>query len=514
MKKLLFAFSITTIFFVSCASTPKKPELPGKEEIVEYKNCRYNIENKTYLTDKELRDDCDYLKYYLYNAYAGIDESIDNGFDLDGIIEQIYNQSLANKQKTNGLISSNDFIKTASDILAKNWINDDQHLILGNFSHNGLTLYHSNIYFEKKGDKYKVIKSDVDSIKTGDEYTGPESNLYKYYNKNDNLYRFSLMTNKKIKSGVISINNQPITIPVKTDKVIPTNTNGIGLKTTDKTLYMSLGDCSMVYGNSVEAEKFSKVFDKFYTNISKNMKGKENIIFDLRSNPGGYYDYPTKMLTAAYYNNQTDTEFQKQILYLFFNKVRTNCIDLFSPVFAQWFYDYSEDSKAFEGLNEDTKNFIIYSCKTYKTKPIRKQIASNYYVSDYTEFPQPDFKGNIYVLINNMSCSSAEFATEMSYFLQDKGINVTLVGENTWGGMKYVGMYNIQLPHSGMYLFIGSTYGESDFLKNLPAWHGEGKGMYPDYWATNDVILDTLINLTNDQQLKETLKGLDKQQLQ
>ena len=101
----------------------------------------------------------------------------------------------------------------------------------------------------------------------------------------------------------------------------------------------------------------------------------------------------------------------------------------------------------------------------------------------------------------------------MTYLLQEKGINVTLVGENSWGGIKYGGMLGNQLPNSGLFTSTGIYFGEAPTLQSIPNWKGEGMGFFPDYWATNDTILPTLIDLTGDTQLKETLAGLDKKQL-
>ena len=101
----------------------------------------------------------------------------------------------------------------------------------------------------------------------------------------------------------------------------------------------------------------------------------------------------------------------------------------------------------------------------------------------------------------------------MAYLLKEKGVNVTLVGENTWGGIKYAGMFTFHLPHSGLYTYTGIEFGEAPTLQSIPNWKGEGMGFFPDYWATNDTILATLVELTNDEQLKETLKDLGKKQL-
>ena len=103
MKKLLRVISVILVLlcllFVSCAST----KVEG-EEFVEYKNVNYTVKNKILLTQQELREDCDMLKYILYTCYAGIDEAIELGFDLDGTIEEIYNKAWDSRQIHSGLV--------------------------------------------------------------------------------------------------------------------------------------------------------------------------------------------------------------------------------------------------------------------------------------------------------------------------------------------------------------------------------------------------------------------------
>ena len=53
---------------------------------------------------------------------------------------------------------------------------------------------------------------------------------------------------------------------------------------------------------------------------------------------------------------------------------------------------------------------------------------------------------------------------------------------------------------------------DTGLLSKNPKWHGDTKGFYPDYWATNETILDTLVYLTKDEELRTALKGLEKGQ--
>ena len=146
-------------------------------------------------------------------------------------------------------------------------------------------------------------------------------------------------------------------------------------------------------------------------------------------------------------------------------------------------------------------------------KPVRKHISADTYKTDFTEFPKPDFQGNVYILINCRTASAAELGTGMAFYLKNQGINVQLVGENSMGAVKYVGMLNYTLPNSGIWMNMGSNYGLADIFAEIPQFMGEGKGFYPDYWTTNETILPTLVNITGDKALLEALAGLDKNML-
>lgn len=512
MKKILISAALLSIFLVSCASTSN---LPGKEEYVEYKDMSFIPENKLYLTQQELREDCDMLKYGLYNSYAGIDEAIENGFDLDATIEDIYNQTLK-KKAWNNLYSTSDFQAIIRSTMSKKINNTDQHISIAGNIKDSVVLRISDIFFNKIDDEFFVSKSDVDTIKEGDKYTGPIENLYPYITADGLNYRFCVMTNKNIKSAVISINDQKLNVPAKAEKPIPTKEAGTGYKSTNQTLYMSLGDCSMPFGIGDAASNFTYTWDNYLANISENAKGKNTIIFDLRSNPGGYMQFPAKILTSAFYfNHADDPEFQKDIYALFWNKATEDCVELTSPIIMQLEKKWMNTTWTNElnSFNDETQAYFKNYFRTINIKPLRKPIPLNYRACSFTEFPEPDFKGDVYVLINQRSASAAEFGTQMAYLLKDKGISVTLVGENSWGGIKYGGMIGFSLPHSGLYSRVGIYLGESHYLQEIPNWKGEGSGFYPDYWATNDTILDTLIYLTGDKDLESTLEGLDKSQL-
>ena len=505
MKKLLNIACLCVLLF-SCATN----QLSEGEEIVEYKDISYTSEDKKQLTEAELREDCDMLKYIVYNSYAGIDEAIENGFDLDATIEEIYNKTL--EKKVLGMYNTSDFKSIAREVFSKNLNNTDQHISIENELKNQKKLYYTKIYLNKIDDKYVVCKSEEKSVQEGMEYTGPESNLYEIITAEGPVYRYGLMTNKGIKTAQISLNGQKFSVEAKPDNPIPKKNDWSGLKTTENTVYISLGDCiqSTGIGNSSMLSEY--YWTNYLSQVSENTRGKSNIIFDLRSNVGGYREFPAKILRAAYYFENKDEQRSEDIEALMINITGEECKQIISPVTEQRsnISLTKNNSVIFNRYTPELQEFYKAYWKRMKRRPTRLFISLKQFYTELETLPAPDFNGDVYILLNHKSASAAEFGTLMAYELKDQGINVHIVGENSCGAFKYGGMRSYLLKNSSLYLYLGCYFGEPPLIKSLPNWHGEGSGFVPDYWATNDTILNTLVTLTKDQQLLEVLKGLDK----
>ena len=164
-------------------------------------------------------------------------------------------------------------------------------------------------------------------------------------------------------------------------------------------------------------------------------------------------------------------------------------------------------------MDLDRQEYFKNYWKNMKRRPIRKHIPLKEYTSTLEAFPQPDFQGDIYILINKYTASASEFGIGMAYLLQDKGIKVHLIGENTAGAFKYGGMQTNYLPNSGLLVYTGVYFGESSGMKANSNWLGEGFGFKPDFYACRENILSILILLTKDTELADCLKGLDREQL-
>ncbi len=509
-KSLLFSLSILIFLsFTACLSVNQE----NGDELVEYKKISYESKKLSSLTKEQLRQDCDWLKYYLYNAYAGIDEAIANGLDLDATIEQIYEESC--KKEFLGQISTSDFSSVTRSILSKKLKNSDQHIGINGTLKDSSRLYYTSVYFEKRDDGYFVKKSEEESVKEGMKYNGPETNLYKILTDDGILYRYGVMTNKNIKSAVLYVNALQITVNAEVDKPIPSKYTWTGLQSTAETVYVSLGDCNQLFGIDDDANRGDYYWDDYLSKVQNAAAGKKNLIFDLRSNPGGYPQYPARILRAALYNQLQNEEQATEIENFMMNKTYENCVGIISPVTGQLEKEAYKNyfKNRFLSFKPEVQEFLKKYWRQMEVYPLRTHLPLDVYATNLTQLPQPDFKGDIYILLNEYSASASEYATLMAYEFQNSDIKVHIIGENSCGAFKYAGMWSHLLPNSDIYLSFGVNFGEPPLMLSIPNWKGEGNGFYPDYWATNDTILNTLINLTADQELQTVLSDLGKKLL-
>ena len=162
--------------------------------------------HKTTLTEKELNRDLDYIKHYMSTCYAGYDDMVEKGFNLDSAIENIYNNT--KKEMHNGVVASSVLItNTINELIEKNPLIDG-HFSISGASRYPYKLYFSDLYFEPKQTssetKYfltKIQREEIDKeesflkkkvplteLPLNLEYTGSTQNLYKWFDGNKILF--------------------------------------------------------------------------------------------------------------------------------------------------------------------------------------------------------------------------------------------------------------------------------------------------------------------------------------
>lgn len=497
------------------------------------------------LTEMELNRDLDYIKHYMSTCYAGYDDMVEKGFNLNSAIENIYNNT--KKEMHNGVVASSVLItNTINELIEKNPLIDG-HFSISGASRYPYKLYFSDLYFEEKQSasetKYfltKIQREEIDKEESFSkkkvpltelplnlEYTGSTQNLYKWFDGNKIIYRYGVFTNKEIHFAYIDLNNNKEKIPVYYFDRLESKTKNQSYKETNKTLYLSLQNFTFDNRSDVHSFYGQKEFQNLLNIAKEKSKNKENIILDLRSNGGGEpirlallfanilydnYDFDTlNQITLCANENSTDvfsTTIAKERLYSFFYEIK----------------DYFKTLK-FRGNKENFEYKEYYDSIYKKQKKIRnRQILPQLFfpskkmitVTPQTEdkpLPPTNFSGTIYILTDRYSASCSEYTIGLAYKLAEKlNFNVVHLGENSNGAVYYVNPWSFVTPYSGLWFYMPTNKLEPRIF-NHQNFKGEGLGWHPEYWVTKYNLANTLTNLIEDPELPQMLVGLEKNHL-
>ena len=351
--------------------------------------------HKTTLTEKELNRDLDYIKHYMSTCYAGYDDMVEKGFNLDSAIENIYNNT--KKEMHNGVVASSVLItNTINELIEKNPL-IDSHFSINGAGRYPYKLYFSDLYFEAKQTasetKYfltKIQREEIDKeesflkkkvplteLPLNLEYTGSTQNLYKWFDGNKIIYRYGVFTNKEINFAYINLNNNKEKIPVYYFDRLESKTKNQSYKETNKTLYLSLQDFMFDISSDIHEFHGQKEFQNLLDIAKEKSKNKENIILDLRSNGGGEPIRLSLLFANILYDNY-DFDTLNQITLC----ANENSTDVFSSTIAKRrlhsiFYDIKDFFKKLKFRNKKEKfEYEEYYDSIYKkqNRIINKQI--------------------------------------------------------------------------------------------------------------------------------------------
>ena len=501
--------------------------------------------HKTTLTEKELNRDLDYIKHYMSTCYAGYDDMVEKGFNLDSAIENIYNNT--NKEMHNGVVASSVLItNTINELIEKNPL-IDSHFSINGSGRYPYKLYFSDLFFEEKQTttetKYfltKIQREEIDKeesflkkkvplteLPLNLEYTGSTQNLYKWFDGNKIIYRYGVFTNKEINFAYINLNNNKEKIPVYYFDRLESKTKNQSYKETNKTLYLSLQNFSFDNRSDVHYFYGHKEFQNLLDIAKEKSKNKENIILDLRSNGGGEPIRLSLLFANILYDNY-DFDTLNQITLC----ANENSTDVFSSTIAKRrlhsiFYDIKDFFKKLKFRNKKEKfEYEEYYDSIYKKQDriINKQILPQLFfpsrkmitVEPQTEdkpLPPTNFSGTIYILTDRYSASCSEYTIGLAYKLAEKlNFNVVHLGENSNGAVYYVNPWTFVTPNSGLWFYMPTNKSEPRIF-NHPSFKGEGLGWHPEYWVTKYNLANTLTNLIEDPELPQMLVGLEKNHL-
>lgn len=501
--------------------------------------------HKTTLTEKELNRDLDYIKHYMSTCYAGYDDMVEKGFNLDSAIENIYNNT--KKEMHNGVVASSVLItNTINELIEKNPL-IDSHFSINGSGRYPYKLYFSDLFFEEKQTttetKYfltKIQREEIDKeesflkkkvplteLPLNLEYTGSTQNLYKWFDGNKIIYRYGVFTNKEINFAYINLNNNKEKIPVYYFDRLESKTKNQSYKETNKTLYLSLQNFMFDISSDIHEFHGQKEFQNLLDIAKEKSKNKENIILDLRSNGGGEpirlsllfanilydnYDFETlNQITLCANENSTDvfsSTIAKERLYSFFYEIK----DYFKTLKFRSNKENFEYKEYYDSIYKKQKKIRNRQILPQLFFPSRKMIT----VTPQTEdkpLPPTNFSGTIYILTDRYSASCSEYTIGLAYKLAEKlNFNVVHLGENSNGAVYYVNPWTFVTPNSGLWFYMPTNKSEPRIF-NHPSFKGEGLGWHPEYWVTKYNLANTLTNLIEDPELPQMLVGLEKNHL-
>lgn len=243
------------------------------------------------------------------------------------------------------------------------------------------------------------------------------------------------------------------------------------------------------------------VFEKFI-NSGKKYNGKENIIIDLRGNQGGDSIVPGLFLYSLFADRKIKNfgkDYKKVEEWFISEFSETNLV--FSPVFIQADYMLAER----RGLYGKEKRKYSSYLKKMKENPERIVLRDERERSNLFD-KESRFKGKLIFLTDRNSVSAAEI-----FVLIAKEIfgneQVFVLGENTYGMAAYWNVITIELPNSR--IGVHTAFTKNLAFEKYPEWHGEGSGIYPDYWSTGNDLNETIFLVTGDEEMKEKLKDIE-----
>ena len=508
MKKLIV---LLFILFTCCVCFSQEAEyrIVSETEII-----NENFEPTVYpravrfVSFDQLKEDIDSLKYLLQTSYAGYEDAVQRGLDLEKFEKNVLTEFSKSIYDINSI--STDKICDVVYNELKNYVTDNHFSIYGASTEcilsNVNRVLYSNIYVREKNGKYFVVESDIPEIKKKSEFTGSKENLFLYPAKGKNIYRVgftktieSSAENDYIENEIeLSFNNENKKVLIKTYDSIKNTKIFFGKQETKDTGYLSLSTFDLPDVKSNFRKYAERSFEK-YINSSVELNNKKNVIIDLRGNSGGNNYYSNKFLSSLYKNKIiSDSELQKAKL----PKDEVNYTEVYNYS-SPWIVATMNNYFLQMGMMDFIFPYIQSDIEKFKTVP--KKIIRKMVDTSSEDIGECNFTGKVIIIVDRNSASTSEDTIQLAKRLFGK--NCYLVGENSRGCFSYGNILPYQLPNKSLCLYVPSSifmnYANSEY------YNIEGIGFTPDYWSTNEDLLETLVAITGDKSLRKVLHGIE-----
>jgi len=485
IKKILYILLIS-LLICSCKNESSNTELIESTKI-KYRKVATELDSTNTsdkLTLKQASHDIDELCYLLKTCYIDYSQMVEKGFD-----EKDFKKTILQKYNFDSFVYTEQMMTGIIDYLKK-YINDSHFAFLKNKTAEAIcqyyVIYFSNTYVKKTDNQYVVINSRDNIVNEGDIYTGKEENLFIYPSKGECVYRIGLYDKYNYKSNktlITSINNKATRFPVNVETP---------LINFSEYIYNESGDIayvripSFMFKNE-EGETDIALINQF-DEYAYKCQDKSTIIVDLRSNMGGLTSACENFLgnLFSFDNDELKIESAKNMI----TNIKSNTYKMSQNIYENG-KNRSEQKVDYNSKYDNIDVVFFFKRNRVNKYKIRCQDFSKAVLS-----ADSAYKGNIYILVNKNSGSASEYFIALSRHLF--GDKVTVLGTNTSGCLKNINPWMFYLKNSQIGCVIPTG---KITIKDYPEL--EGKGLNPDYWCTDEDIIDTLFYLTNNDKVKE-----------
>ncbi|MCQ2574156.1 MAG: S41 family peptidase [Treponema sp.] len=485
MKKSnsFIATIILGISLVSCASTKSIPEKKVKLDFEAPIRASFSV--------IDLDEDLAAVKYLVTTSYAGYPQALEKGFDVDASINEIKEATLNNLTSL-GMVDSKYYQNKIFEVLSRDMKVNDMHFSVSGFGVStrpvAKYLRFTDLYFERNGEEYFLYKTEDDRIPVGAKFTGPERNLYEYFFEDRVIYRYAVYATPGTNRLTVSLNGEQYPVSVIKNEELKSKSKLTNVIETDDCVYVSLNTFSI----SSTGNDYFLFFETCKKLATENPN--KTVILDLRQNGGGIVYFASQLIASIYFPYDTEEH-----------------MDFYNFLLKESYkHQLEQKSEADREKREFYKKQLDAQNKNeLESGYVRDQeiVLEN---NDVLETYDKDslMKRRVIILMDGGSASSSEYTIGLSYLSKDA--DVTLVGNRTVGAVDYVSNWDYVLPKSGLRMFYGKYFGASPCITQNENFHGEGEGFWPDWWTTNENILNTLVQLTGDESLSEKLPELGK----
>lgn len=432
---------------------------------------------------KSIENDCEYLKQILPDASIDFSNAVDAGLDVETFINEVklrYANYAENDRKDkyekpdeNGIYNSA-FTDAITYTLQNHLKRKNTHMtIKGKYAYIAHSyvnrVFLSDIFFEKSGDDFFVLRDFNSEISEGMKYTGDLENIVLEYINGDFVYRFVFFSEKlSLDKAKISLDNNTFIVPVRRDELVPRKGKDLWYEEKDGKLYVIASTFKP------HLEKNIEDYEITLEEICEKINNYSTVVFDFRDNAGGYSDTFTPVIASMLFGT---SDYEAEL----YDKIAENLILAKTELLTETV----RNSYLLDGQILD---YTYYGDKGIRYNTLKSE-------EERFEIDTPAFNGKIFIITNTNTVSAAEMViAELKYYFKDK---VCILGEKSAGMLDFGGVFSYILPDSKIRINLCHVDNTGNaFLSVENGWKGDTKGFYPDYWIfeENSRDIDGYIN--------------------